>query len=206
MATAKPAAVAIRASEIPGATTARLAEPLSPIPRKEFMIPQTVPNKPIKGVVLPVVARKGTIRVMRVVSALMARRRARLIFSIPVKPAAMEAFSDSDECVESDVIGDPALENSSPSYDPGQVNADWFKLTSASIAIDKAVQLPDISMDYFRASRPYGEAPDIGAHEFGGTASPTPTPTGSATPTPSPTESPTPTPSVTPTPTGSGFH
>jgi len=55
----KPAAVAISASAIPGATPPMLAEPWTPITRNECMIPQTVPNKPIKGAVLPVVARKS---------------------------------------------------------------------------------------------------------------------------------------------------
>ena len=58
IAAAKPAAVAISASEIPGATTARLADPLIPIPLNDSIIPQTVPKSPIKGAVLPVVARK----------------------------------------------------------------------------------------------------------------------------------------------------
>ena len=61
MAAASPAAVAISASEIPGATTARLAEPLKPIPLKDSIIPQTVPKSPMKGAVLPVVAKKDNV-------------------------------------------------------------------------------------------------------------------------------------------------
>ena len=53
MAAARPAAVAINASEIPGATTARVADPLAPMPLKVSMIPQTVPKSPIKGLALP---------------------------------------------------------------------------------------------------------------------------------------------------------
>src|SRR5881275_1928491 len=45
----RPAAVATRASEIPGATTARLADPCAPMPWNEFMTPITVPNKPMNG-------------------------------------------------------------------------------------------------------------------------------------------------------------
>ena len=56
IAAASPMAVAISASEIPGATTARLALPVCPILWKELMIPQTVPKRPMKGPVLPVVA------------------------------------------------------------------------------------------------------------------------------------------------------
>ena len=58
MAATSPAAVAMSASAIPGATTASEADPTLPIPMKEFMIPHTVPKRPIKGVVDPVVARK----------------------------------------------------------------------------------------------------------------------------------------------------
>src|SRR4030095_760079 len=57
MAGTRPAAVVIRASEIPGATAARLAEPWEPIFVKAFMIPHTVPNSPTNGVTAPVVAR-----------------------------------------------------------------------------------------------------------------------------------------------------
>ena len=55
----RPAAVAIRASEMPGATTARLAEPWAPMPWKAAMTPHTVPNRPMNGVALAVVARNG---------------------------------------------------------------------------------------------------------------------------------------------------
>ena len=46
-------------------------------------MPQTVPNRPMKGVALPVVARKGKARESRVDSAAAARRRARWMLSIP---------------------------------------------------------------------------------------------------------------------------
>src|SRR5210317_824237 len=51
----------------------------------------------MKGAVFPVVARKGTIRIIRVVSLLIALRSARLTLSIPVNLALKEAFSLSDE-------------------------------------------------------------------------------------------------------------
>ena len=44
------------ASEIPGATTAKLADPCWPIPWKAVMTPHTVTKRPIKGVTLAVVA------------------------------------------------------------------------------------------------------------------------------------------------------
>jgi hypothetical protein len=59
IAAARPKAVATSAPEMPGATTARLADPCWPIAWKEFMIPTTVPSRPMKGPALAVVARNG---------------------------------------------------------------------------------------------------------------------------------------------------
>ena len=61
----RPMAVAISASAIPGATTARLAEPARPMPWKALMIPITVPKRPMNGAALPVVARKESPRSRR---------------------------------------------------------------------------------------------------------------------------------------------
>src|SRR3990170_1823179 len=47
-----PAAVAISASEMPGATTARLAGPCCPMPWKALMMPVIVPKRPVKGAAL----------------------------------------------------------------------------------------------------------------------------------------------------------
>ena len=58
MAASKPKAVAKRASAIPGATIAKLVFLEMAIDWKEFIIPQTVPNKPINGAVEPTVAKK----------------------------------------------------------------------------------------------------------------------------------------------------
>ena len=51
--------MAMSASAMPGATTARLAEPWDPMAWKELMIPTTVPNRPMNGPALAVVARKA---------------------------------------------------------------------------------------------------------------------------------------------------
>ena len=64
----------LSASEMPGATTARLVAPVAPILRNEFMIPQTVPKRPIKGAELAVVARNGTRRSRKVSWAVALRR------------------------------------------------------------------------------------------------------------------------------------
>ena len=53
----KPSAVANSASAIPGATIAKLVFLEMAMDWKEFIMPQTVPNKPIKGAVDPIVAR-----------------------------------------------------------------------------------------------------------------------------------------------------
>src|SRR3989304_1928633 len=45
----RPAAVAMSASEMPGATTARLAGPCEPMPRNALMMPQTGPESPRNG-------------------------------------------------------------------------------------------------------------------------------------------------------------
>ena len=46
------------ASEMPGATAAIEVEPVMPIARNDCMMPQTVPNRPMKGQADAVVARK----------------------------------------------------------------------------------------------------------------------------------------------------
>ena len=48
MAVTRPAAVVKSASEMPGATARRLAEPAVPSPEKASMMPQTVPKRPMK--------------------------------------------------------------------------------------------------------------------------------------------------------------
>jgi hypothetical protein len=71
MAANRPTAVAISASAMPGATTARLADPARPMPSKALMMPTTVPNSPMKGAALPVVARKEKPRSRRSPSRLL---------------------------------------------------------------------------------------------------------------------------------------
>ena len=73
MAATSPIAVVIRASEMPGATMARLDEPVRPMSPKASMMPHTVPNSPMKGPTLAVVARKLRRRSSRVASTVAAR-------------------------------------------------------------------------------------------------------------------------------------
>src|SRR4030042_3897702 len=90
----RPTAVAMRASEIPGATVARLADRVAPMRKKEIMIPQTVPKRPMNGETLPVAARKNIIFSRRDTSALEALSRARLRLSVlaALQPFSAEAF------------------------------------------------------------------------------------------------------------------
>ena len=58
IAASSPNAVANNASAIPGATIAKLVFLEIAIDWNEFIIPQTVPNNPIKGAVEPTVAKR----------------------------------------------------------------------------------------------------------------------------------------------------
>ena len=58
-------------------------------------MPQTVPNKPINGVVFPVVARDGTICIIRMVSVFVALRSALLRLSDPANLALKGRLSFS---------------------------------------------------------------------------------------------------------------
>jgi PKD repeat protein len=60
------------------------------------------------------------------------------------------------------------------STDPA--NAAYLKLNSGSPAIDKGVAMPMVPKDFWEGSRPQGSGPDLGIHEYGSTASTTPTP------------------------------
>src|SRR5699024_8615395 len=77
MAANKPMAGATNTSAIPGATTFKLAWLTLAKARKEFMIPHTVPNKPIYGLVEPTVAKKGNVSYKRFCSRCNATRIAR---------------------------------------------------------------------------------------------------------------------------------
>src|ERR1700736_3630435 len=52
----RPAAVVNKASEMPGATACRLAEPAFPRPENASMMPHTVPKRPMNGETEAVVA------------------------------------------------------------------------------------------------------------------------------------------------------
>ncbi len=56
MAAPRPSAVAISASEMPGATARSVALPAKPSAEKASMMPHTVPNRPMNGQTLAVVA------------------------------------------------------------------------------------------------------------------------------------------------------
>ena len=65
IATNKPKAVTNSASAIPGATTAKLVFWAIAIAWKLFIIPHTVPNKPIKGATDPEEAKKHVLNMVK---------------------------------------------------------------------------------------------------------------------------------------------
>lgn len=65
---------------------------------------------------------------------------------------------------EGDVIGDPLLERTGTTG-PGQLTADWFRITADSPARDQGLALPEVTDDIFQAARDAN--PDPGAHEYG---------------------------------------
>ena len=77
MAANSPAAVVMSASAMPGATIARFVDEVAPMLSNAAMIPQTVPNRPMNGVMLAVVARKVTRLSSRLTSMEAARISAR---------------------------------------------------------------------------------------------------------------------------------
>lgn len=97
----------------------------------------------------------------------------------------------------------PAMKNNiegNPLFmkDPPAASLTDFMLQAASPAIDKGIAVHDVN----GTPLPFkGDAPDLGAYEFGGTPI-TPTPTPTASPSPPPTAPPTQSPSPSPGKTG----
>jgi hypothetical protein len=58
-----------------------------------------------------------------------------------------------------DIIADPLLAHVGDPFSP-----DWFRLTSASPAINNALNLPEVIFDFFNLTR--DSSPDRGASEF----------------------------------------
>lgn len=85
--------VASRASAMPGATTARLVVCDLAMPIKLFMIPQTVPNRPTKGAVEPMVA--STPVPLLICRPLAATRRSRRKLTRSLMPSLPRAWADS---------------------------------------------------------------------------------------------------------------
>src|SRR6476646_5331789 len=82
MAAISPIAVATSASAMPGATVARFAAPLAPMFRNEFMMPHTVPKRPMNGPALAVVPSSGTRDSISVIAVVRARSSARWTLSL----------------------------------------------------------------------------------------------------------------------------
>ncbi len=65
----------------------------------------------------------------------------------------------TDASGSGDVIGDPKLAKTGEPY-----AVEWFELTGLSPAIDKALSIPEVMVDYYGNLR--GSSPDIGAIEY----------------------------------------
>jgi parallel beta-helix repeat protein len=65
---------------------------------------------------------------------------------------------------EADILADPLLAKIG-SIGPGQLTANYFKITANSPAINKAKNLPEVLEDFFQTIRAL--SPDIGAHDYG---------------------------------------
>jgi parallel beta-helix repeat protein len=88
---------------------------------------------------------------------------------------------EADARGSGDIIASPKLVNANAELSPGDVDPNWYKLTSSSPAINKAIKLSEVFDDFFGATR--GNNPDIGAHEYDGSPQITNTPTDTPTPT-----------------------
>jgi hypothetical protein len=69
---------------------------------------------------------------------------------------------DKDASGPGDVVGDPMFAKTGQPYAP-----EWFKLTSSSLAINRAKSILEVVDDYFGMVR--AAPPDIGAIEYDGT-------------------------------------
>lgn len=98
---------------------------------------------------------------------------------------------EADAQGSGDIIANPKLVNANATLSPGNVDPNWYTLTSTSPAINSAVKLTEVFSDYFGAAR--GNNPDMGAHEYDGipqlTITPTITHPPTLTHTPTPTTS-----------------
>src|SRR5438552_2492472 len=103
MAAARPAAVVMSASEIPGATARNVAAPAVPRPWNASIMPQTVPNRPINGVTAPVIASQGRLRSNRVISS-----------NRPTTSPPMIKDSNGNRCI---VLGERPVFDYRPSFD-----------------------------------------------------------------------------------------
>ncbi len=74
----------------------------------------------------------------------------------------------SDVAGSGDIVADPRLMAPEAGLLPGCVLPSWYKISAESPARNAANPLADVVTDYFQAPR--DAAPDMGAHEYGATA------------------------------------
>ncbi|CAH2406044.1 hypothetical protein MES4922_420056 [Mesorhizobium ventifaucium] len=130
IAATSPIAVASKASAMPGATTARLVVCACEMPMKAFMMPQTVPKRPTKGAVEPIVAKTPVPRDMRRAAAASMRDRREVTRSFSPSPDTW-----SSEPAESAVSSSAARTSRAPGplLWPSARPA-WFSVAALPIA------------------------------------------------------------------------
>ncbi|CCV04571.1 exported hypothetical protein [Mesorhizobium metallidurans STM 2683] len=140
IAATRPIAVASSASAMPGATTARLVVCACEMPMKAFMMPQTVPNRPTKGAVEPIVASTPVPRDMRRAAAASMRDRREVTRSFSPSPdtcssAPAESAASSSAARTSRAPGPPVWPSA---------RLAWFSVAALPIALAarRALSLP----------------------------------------------------------------
>src|SRR5262249_49740666 len=114
---------------MPGATTARLVVWDSEMPMNEFMMPHTVPNRPTKGAVAPMVARMPTPReIRRVIAASTRSSRSATRFLKPsstmpsdsLASRAVDVINWATASASVDGLGEAAVAFQHPQAPPGE--------------------------------------------------------------------------------------
>ena len=140
----------------------------------------------------------------------------RIVFTPPMSARLEGELSVCNWRANTNLVRDFGLFPNSAAIDSGDMNASYqtfYNVFHNEFTALNSVDQLDIFKDFRGAARQAGQAPDIGAIEYGGSAPapvptpvptpppvPTPTPVPVATPTPVPPPVPMPTPTPTPTP------
>src|ERR1700745_878460 len=121
IAAARPMAVASSASAMPGATTARFVVWALEMPMKLFMMPHTVPNRPTKGAVEPIVARMPVPRETRRLMSISMRSswRASAVAQVFVRLSDRRRFVENAEIATHLAAGAAQFQRLGEEHRPG---------------------------------------------------------------------------------------